>query len=43
MNYYAAVKNFLENRRDTSNNRFKTYKPVAERLAKLSPLHEAGK
>lgn len=33
MNYYAAVKNFLENRRDTSNNRFKTYKPVAERLA----------
>jgi hypothetical protein len=33
MNYYATVKNFLENRRDTSNNRFKTYKPVAERLA----------
>lgn len=33
MNYYATVKNFLENRRDTSGNRFKTYKPVAERLA----------
>lgn len=33
MNYYVTVKNFLENRRDTSNNRFKTYKPVAERLA----------
>lgn len=33
MNYYAIVKNFLENRRDTSNNRFKTYKSVAERLA----------
>lgn len=33
MNYYTTVKNFLENRRDTSGNRFKTYKPVAERLA----------
>lgn len=33
MNYYATVKNFLENRRYTSNNRFKTYKSVAERLA----------